>query len=78
MRPSGVRRHLARPRESAVGMPCKTVCLGKEKPLWYPRSGLGNYFKRIAINSVFWIESGMGCSETVNEGGCGFRFVFPE
>lgn len=47
-------------------MLCKTACLRKEKLLWYPRSGPGKYFKRIAINSVFWIESGFGCGETVN------------
>lgn len=63
---SGVRRYLSRPQESAVGMLCKTACLGKEQLLWYSHSGLGKYFKRIAINGVFWIESGIGCGETVN------------
>lgn len=57
-------------------MLCKTACLRKEKLLWYPHSGLGKYFIRIAINSVFWIESGIGCGKTVNEGGCGFWFIF--
>lgn len=49
----GVHRYLSRPQESAVGMLCKTACLRKQKLLWYPHSGLGKYFKRIAINSVF-------------------------
>lgn len=46
------------PPESAVEMLGKLACLRKETLLWYPRPGLGKYFKRIAINSVFLDQIG--------------------
>lgn len=33
-------------------------------------------FKESRLNSVFLDRIGTGCGETVNEGGCGFRFAF--